>query len=228
MPHISIKKSKDSVVESFKDIIPLTFGEEIGNAVSHGVAAFLTLLILPYAAVNSYNDGGALQSLSVSIFVISIFLMFISSTIYHTMKNNSIHKYVLRIIDHSMIYVAISGTYTPVLLHVVGGWIGWAVFTLLWGTTIWGILYKSIATRVNPKLSLIVYLVMGWVGVIFLPIILMRTSLWFILFIFLGGVAYSIGAWFYAQKNRNYFHMIWHLFIVLASLFHLIAILYFM
>ena len=112
-------------------------------------------------------------------------------------------------------------------LHVVGGWIGWAVFTLLWGTTIWGILYKSM-TRVNPKLSLIVYLVMGWVGVIFLPIILMRTSLWFILFIFLGGVAYSIGAWFYAQKNRNYFHMIWHLFIVLASLFHLIAILYFM
>ena len=110
MPHISIKKSKDSVVESFKDIIPLTFGEEIGNAVSHGVAAFLTLLILPYAAVHSYNDGGALQSLSVSIFVISIFLMFISSTIYHTMKNNSIHKYVLRIIDHSMIYVAISGT----------------------------------------------------------------------------------------------------------------------
>lgn len=92
--------------------------------------------------------------------------MFISSTIYHTMKNNSIHKYVLRIIDHSMIYVAISGTYTPVLLHVVGGWIGWAVFTLLWGTTIWGILYKSIATRVNPKLLNRISC-NGMVGVIF-------------------------------------------------------------
>ena len=66
-----------------------------------------------------------------------------------------------------MIYVAISGTYTPVLLHVVGGWIGWAVFTLLWEQPS-GVFYtKSIATRVNPKLSLIVYLVMGWVGVIF-------------------------------------------------------------
>ena len=100
-------------------------------------------------------------------------MMFISSTIYHAMKNNTAHKYILRIIDHSMIYVAISGTYTPVLLTVVGGWIGWFVFILLWGTTIWGILYKSISVNVNPKLSLIVYLVMGWVGIIFLPIIIM-------------------------------------------------------
>ena len=99
-----------------------------------------------------------------------------------------------------MIYVAISGTYTPVLLTVVGGWIGWFVFILLWGTTIWGILYKSISVNVNPKLSLIVYLVMGWVGIIFLPIIIMRTSWLFILFIVLGGLSYTIGAWFYAQK----------------------------
>lgn len=127
-------------------------------------------------------------------------MMFISSTIYHAMKNNTAHKYILRIIDHSMIYVAISGTYTPVLLTVVGGWIGWFVFILLWGTTIWGILYKSISVNVNPKLSLIVYLVMGWVGIIFLPIIIMRTSWLFILFIVLGGLSYTIGAWFYAQK----------------------------
>ncbi len=134
-------------------------------------------------------------------------MMFISSTIYHAMKNNTAHKYILRIIDHSMIYVAISGTYTPVLLTVVGD--------------------KSISVNVNPKLSLIVYLVMGWVGIIFLPIIIMRTSWLFILFIVLGGLSYTIGAWFYAQKNRPYFHMIWHIFIVIASMFHLIAILYF-
>ena len=87
------------------------------------------------------------------------------------------------------------------------------------GTTLWGI-YKSIATKVNHKLSLIVYLVMGWVGVIFIPVIIMRTSWLFILFIFLGGLSYTIGAWFYAQKNRPYFHMIWHIFIVIASVLH--------
>ncbi|MCI2948016.1 hemolysin III [Staphylococcus caledonicus] len=222
------KNSKDNAIESFKDIIPLSFGEEIGNATSHGAAALLTLFILPYAAVHSYIDKGTLSSISVSIYVISIFMMFISSTVYHSMQNNTAHKYILRIIDHSMIYVAIAGTYTPVMLTVVGGWIGWLVFILLWGTTIWGILYKSLSVKVNHKLSLIVYLVMGWVGIIFLPIIFMHTSWLFLLFIVLGGLAYTIGAWFYAQKNRPYFHMIWHVFIVLASLLHLIGILYFM
>ena len=224
----SSQHTKDNVIESFKDIIPLSFGEEIGNATSHGVAALMTLFLLPYAAVHSYNEYGTLSSISVSIFVISIFMMFISSTVYHSMKNNTSHKYILRIIDHSMIYVAISGTYTPVLLTVVGGWLGWLVFLLLWGTTIWGILYKSISTHVNSKLSLIVYLVMGWVGIIFLPVIIIRTSWLFILFIVLGGLSYTIGAWFYAQKNGPYFHMIWHIFIVIASLFHFIGIVYFM
>ena len=123
------------------------------HAASHGAAALLTLFILPYAAVHSFNNGGTLESVSVSIYIISIFMMFISSTVYHSMQNHTAHKYILRIIDHSMIYVAISGTYTPVLLTVVGGWIGWLVTILLWGTTLWGILYKSIATKVNHKLS---------------------------------------------------------------------------
>ena len=129
---VQIKKSNDTIVETFKDIIPLSFGEEIGNAASHGLAALLTLLVLPYAAVHSYIANGTLASVSMSIYVISIFMMFISSTIYHSMQNETPHKYILRIIDHSMIYVAISGTYTPILLTIVGGWIGWTVFILLW------------------------------------------------------------------------------------------------
>mgnify|MGYP001758189997 FL=1 len=144
MPQSSKHKKNESVVETFKDIIPLSFGEEIGNAASHGAAALLTLFILPYAAVHSFNKGGTLESVSVSIYVISIFMMLISSTIYHSMQNETAQKYILRIIDHSMIYVAISGTYTPVLLTVVGGWLGWLVTILLWGTTLWGILYLSL------------------------------------------------------------------------------------
>ncbi|WP_457826822.1 PAQR family membrane homeostasis protein TrhA, partial [Staphylococcus aureus] len=78
------------------------------------------------------------MAVSVSVFVISLFLMFISSTVYHTMQQASSHKYVLRIIDHSMIYVAISGSYTPVSLVLVGGWLGWTVMILLWVITILG------------------------------------------------------------------------------------------
>lgn len=221
----NVKKTK---LHAFKDMNPLSFGEEIGNAVSHGVAAVLMLIALPYAAVYSYATQGITMSVSVSVFVISLFLMFISSTVYHTMQQASSHKYVLRIIDHSMIYVAISGSYTPVSLVLVGGWLGWTVMVLLWMITILGILYKAIATHVNPKLSLFIYLFMGWVGVIYAPIIFKEQAWLFLLFIVLGGIAYTIGAWFYAQKNRPYFHMIWHIFIFIASIFHFIAIVYFM
>lgn len=98
---------------------------------------------------------------------------------------------------------------------------------LLWGTTIWGILYKSISTHVNSKLSLIVYLVMGWVGIIFLPVIIIRTSWLFILFI-MWVVFLILLEHGFMHKNRPYFHMIWHIFIVIASLFHFIGIVYFM
>lgn len=228
MSHSQGIKAKKTKSNAFKDITPLSFGEEIGNAVSHGFAALLMLLALPYAAVYSYITQGVTMAVSVSVFVISLFLMFISSTVYHTMQQASSHKYVLRIIDHSMIYVAISGSYTPVSLVLVGGWLGWTVMILLWVITILGILYKAIATHVNPKLSLFIYLFMGWVGVIYFPIILKEQAWLFLLFIVLGGVAYTIGAWFYAQKNRPYFHMIWHIFIFIASIFHFIAIVYFM
>ena len=90
----STKNAKGTVVESFKDIIPLSFGEEIGNSVSHGVA-FTYTFYYHMLAVHSYIAHGTLSSVSISIFVISIFMMFISSTIYHAMKNNTAHKYIL-------------------------------------------------------------------------------------------------------------------------------------
>ena len=140
----SVEAEDNKLVKTFKDIIPLTFGEEIGNSVSHGVAAFIALCALPYAAIHSFLEYGVLGAFSVSVYVISIFLMFISSTVYHAMPNQSSHKFILRIIDHSMIYVAIAGTYTPICLTLVGGWIGWSSMVVLWGITIWGILYKSL------------------------------------------------------------------------------------
>ena len=223
-----MKRESNKVLESFKEIMPLSFGEEIGNSVSHGVGAAIMLVALPYAAVKSYIAGGVLEAFSISVFVISIFLMFLSSTIYHSMQQNSPHKYILRIIDHSMIYVAIVGTYTPICIILIGGWLGWSVLAVLWGITIWGILYKALATKVNPRLSLMMYLIMGWAGILFVPTIIKDASLWFMLFILFGGIAYTIGAWFYAQRNRPYFHMIWHIFIMIASAFHFIGIVYFL
>ena len=104
----------------------LSFGEEIANSVTHAVGALLMLILLPISAVYSFEQHGLLSAFGTSIFVISLFLMFLSSTVYHAMSYDSPQKYVLRIIDHSMIYIAIAGSYTPVVLTLMNNWMGYS------------------------------------------------------------------------------------------------------
>ena len=101
-----------------------TVGEEVANAVSHGVMLCLTLAALPFAAVRAYVHDGTLAAVAASVFVISLLLMFLGSTLYHSMHPASRHKEVFHILDHIFIYVAIAGTYTPIALSVIGGWQG--------------------------------------------------------------------------------------------------------
>jgi hemolysin III len=126
-----------------------------------------------------------------------------------------------------MIYIAIAGSYTPVALSLVGGWLGYLIVSLQWGLTIFGILYKIFAKKINEKFSLFLYLFMGWLVLFILPAILQKTGLVFGILMLAGGLSYTIGALFYAKK-KPYFHMIWHLFILLASALQYIAIVYFM
>ena len=135
----------------------LSFGEEVANSVTHAVGAIAMLVLLPITAVHANNGYGMTAAVGMSVFVISLFLMFLSSAIYHAMDYNSPHKLVLRIIDHSMIYIAIAGSYTPVALSLVGGWLGYSIIILQWGTTIFGILYKIFAKKINEKFSLFLY-----------------------------------------------------------------------
>ncbi|TCD46187.1 hemolysin III family protein [Streptococcus sp. X16XC17] len=211
--------------QTFRFSKQLSFGEEIGNAVTHAISSLLMLILLPISAIYSYNHGGMIQAVGVSIFIVSLFLMFLSSTIYHSMSYGSLHKYILRIIDHSMIYIAIAGSYTPVVLTLMNNWLGYLILTIQWGTTAFGILYKIFAKKVNEKFSLTLYLIMGWLVVIIFPAIVSQTGSAFWLLMLAGGLSYSIGAIFYAQK-RPYFHMIWHLFIILASLLQYGAIVF--
>lgn len=208
--------------------IKLSFGEEVGNAISHGVMFALLLLLLPVIALKGYLDEGIRLFIGNSIFIISLLLMFLSSTLYHSMQFDTKHKKIFRILDHIFIFVAIAGTYTPVALYAVDGMMTIVVLLVQWLCVIVGILYKAISKNTKTKVSLIIYLTMGWFSIILLPEIIRNTSFIFLLFIVLGGIMYSIGAWFYAQKTRPYFHFIWHLFINMASIFHIIAIVFFL
>lgn len=205
----------------------LTKGEEIANALTHAIGSLAMLILLPISAIYSYQHNGLTLAIGVSIFVISLFLMFLSSTLYHSMTYDSIHKYVLRIIDHSMIYIAIAGSYTPVLLALMNNWTGYLILVLQWGTTIFGICYKIFAKHINERFSLLLYLLMGWFILFLVPTIIRHTGHLFWILMLAGGLSYTIGALFYARK-KPYDHMIWHLFIMAASACQYIAIVYYM
>lgn len=212
---------------TMRDMSRLSFGEEVGNAVSHGVMALSCLGLLPFSAIYSHIKGGTVRAVGVSIFVICLFLMFLISTIYHSMDYDTEQKYVFRKLDHICIYFAIAGSYTPIALCVVQGWNGILILVLQWGAVLGGILLKSLSHKAYPILTTIIYLVMGWTALFFIPSLINHASFLFLAFIVLGGVMYSVGVFFYSKHNR-YFHFIWHLFINVASILHFIAIVFLM
>ena len=210
-----------------KTLIKLSVGEEIGNSVTHGVMAMLMLIALPIGAVLAYNRDGWILALGISVFIISLFLMFLSSCLYHAMAYDSKHKSVMRILDHIFIYVAIAGSYTPVALSIIKGWQGILILVVQWTIVLFGVLYKSLSKKSMPKASVSIYLTMGWVAVFFMPTLIKTANPKFMILLALGGIFYSVGAWFYSQKHRPYFHFIWHLFINFAAISHFLAMLFY-
>ena len=213
-----------------KDAYVPTVGEEVANTVTHGVMSLLALVALPFAAVWAYahDPDRILASVSVSIFVISIFLMFLASTLYHSMNPASKHKAVFHILDHIFIYVAIAGSYTPIALSVIGWWQGVFITILQWAMVLFGIFYKSLSRKTIPALSLTIYLVMGWTIVFFMPLFVRQASPPLLALIAAGGVLYTLGAWFYARQGFRYHHMVWHLLINLAVAAHFTGIVFFL
>ncbi|MFV0381904.1 MAG: PAQR family membrane homeostasis protein TrhA [Breznakia sp.] len=210
-----------------KDFFPLTFAEEVFNSVSHGVMASIMLLLIPASAVFAYIQGGFLRSFGISVFTLSIFLMLLSSTLYHAMAIRSNQKIIFRILDHIFIYVAIAGSYTPIAICLIGGMTGIIICVIQWSMVLIGILYKCLSTKSLPKLSLTIYLIMGWTVVLFIPSLLKNATIPFLFFLALGGILYSVGAYFYTKRFK-FAHAIWHLFINAALICHYIAIVFLM
>ena len=208
-----------------------TFNEEVANSVSHGVMTILMLLALPFSSVWAYLHDTAnpvLASVGVSVFVLSIFLMFLCSTLYHAMQPESKHKAVFHILDHIMIYLAIAGSYTPIALSVIGDWQGNLIVIIQWVMVLFGIFYKSLSKRSIPSISLTIYLIMGWMVVIFFPLFWRQASTPLLVLIAAGGIFYTLGAYFYAKKGFRYHHLVWHLLINLAVVCHFVGIVFYL
>lgn len=209
-----------------KNTVHLSFGEEIGNAVSHGIMLFFLLFSLPFVSVHAYLRDGWIGTTSIGLYTLCMAFMFGGSCLYHIMPYDTPWKTVFRKLDHISILLAIAGTYTPICLVLLKGWLGWTLFGIEWGLALAGILLKGISSKSWPKLSLVLYLLMGWFVILVFPMVWNRCSPTFLSLVAAGGIFYTIGVYFYAKK-KPYFHFIWHLFIIAAAICHWIAIVFF-
>lgn len=159
------------------------------------------------------------MAFGVIFFIVGMFLMFLSSTIYHWV-HPGMAKNILRRCDHISIYVMIACSYTPICVGVVGGWIGWTLFGVQWAAVIGGTFYKIFAIGKYPRLSLIIYLVMGWSVLFVAEPVFSRLSTTALLLLLAEGIFYSAGTYFYAHDEHKHFHAIWHVFVLLGAISH--------
>ena len=202
-----------------------TLGEEIFNSVSHGVGSVLaiggTVVLIVVSAI--FSDVWAV--VSSAIYGASLIILYTMSTLYHAIANEKAKKF-FRIMDHNTIFSLIAGTYTPITLAILRGTLGWILFGVVWGAAIIGIVLNSIDLEKFSKPSVVCYIAMGWVVIFAIKPLIAQTSEFFLLFLILGGVFYTLGVIFYAIKKIKYFHSVWHLFTVVGSAFHFFAILF--
>lgn len=194
--------------------------EESLNAATHGlgfIAAFVGLILM------LLRVDGILEQVVCLVFGVSMMLMFLSSTLYHGI-NNPDSKRILKVIDHSAIYLLIAGTYTPLMVLAVGGTVGLAAMVLIWSIAIIGVVFKCVANNRFPKMSLMSYLLMGWLAVFFIYPLYnsLETNGFYLLLA--GGLCYTVGAVFYASKRIQFTHAIWHVFVAAGCLCHYLSV----
>ncbi|MBQ6191807.1 MAG: hemolysin III family protein [Bacteroidaceae bacterium] len=195
---------------------------ELGNTWTHlagAIFALSSIWLVWLAADVSWQ-----MAFGVVCFIVGMFFMFLSSTVYHWVREGKV-KRALRKCDHISIFVMIACSYTPILIGVVGGWLGWTVFAVQWLVVIIGAIYKITSLGRWPRLSLAIYLIMGW-SIIFIaePVIkaLKPATLWLLL---AEGIAYTAGTYLFAHDEKPHYHAIWHVFVLLGAIAHWGAVL---
>ena len=205
-------------------------GDILANTITHGVGAVLALVGAVLLIVAS-TRGSALQVTACSVFACTLALVYLCSTLYHSLVRTRA-RHVFQILDHSSIYLLIAGTYTPFTLVSLRGPLGWTVFGIEWGLATAGIVSKSVALdrfrRGWPAvLSALVYLFQGWL-IVFVARPLIGAVGWHcIMWLAAGGAAYTLGIVFFAFDRIRYFHAAWHVFVLAGSVAHYFAILYY-
>jgi hemolysin III len=201
-------------------------GEEIANSITHGIGIVLAIAALVVLTVFAGIYGNAWHIVSVSIYGATLILLYTASTLYHSIRQSRVKSF-LQILDHSAIYLLIAGTYTPfTLVNLRGPW-GWSLFGVIWGFAIVGTAFQLSPIRRWHAVSLGLYIGMGWAVVVAIKPLIATVAAGGIVFLVLGGLAYTAGILFYGWKKLKYHHAIWHLFVLAGSILHFFAVLFY-
>jgi hemolysin III len=201
-----------------------TRGEEIANAITHGIGTLLAIAALVLLIVFAAKYGDAWYVVSYTIYGSTLVLLYLESTLYHSLTNKKAKK-VFRIFDHASIYLLIAGTYTPFTLTILRGALGWTIFGIIWGLAVLGIVMKAIWIGKYDKISTLIYIGMGWMIIIAIKRITAVMPTTGIVLLVVGGLLYTGGCFFYSRDSMPFNHAIWHLFVIAGSTCHFFCIL---
>lgn len=203
-----------------------TLGEEIANAVSHGVGSLLAIAACVIVIVKSAFTTTAIGVVSACVYGASLILLYTFSSLYHSLTNVKA-KSVFRVFDHCSIFFLILGTYTPICLNMIKGGMGWTLFGINAFCTVVGIVFNSISLKKFAKPSVVLYLAMGWSVIISIKRVIEIIPPSGMVFLVIGGLCYTIGVIFYKAKKIKYMHFVWHLFVLAGSIMHYFFILFY-
>lgn len=197
--------------------------EELANSLSHALGLLIGLVAVPWMLLTAVAAGNWSQLIGTGVFGFSFLLVYAASTFYHGMRHPD-WKHRLRILDHIAIYVMIAGSYTPFVLMYVYNSVGLTILGILWTLTLVGIVFKLFFTGKFEKLSVAIYVLMGWMLIFAARTFWVSLPATCLLLIVIGGLFYTVGVFFYRWESLRYHHTIWHAFVLAASLFHLAAV----
>ena len=191
---------------------------EVLNAVTHGIGVGLSVSGLIVLILKGVRSGSTLELVSYCIFGASLILLYLCSTLYHSLIFTPARK-LFKIFDHSSIYILIAGSYTPLCLITVGGTKGWALFYTIWLIAFLGVIYKSIWVEKFKNISTLLYIGMGWLCLVAIKELYIGLGTSGFALLLAGGLSFTIGAAFYSMRSVKFMHVLWHLFVMAGTAF---------
>lgn len=200
------------------------------NTVTHLIGALLSIVAMVFMIIKGVGNGSVMQTTSAVVFGISLIALYTASTVYHWVPSSEKLRGILRRIDHSMIYILIAGTYTPVCLLALKGTLGWTLFGVIWSLALMGIIMKLVWFSAPRWLYTSFYLILGWMAIFFIVPLYKALPIQGFVWLLIGGLMYSVGAVIYGTKSKRIqlsvfgFHEIFHVFILAGSFAHVVMV----